>query len=170
MGKEQAYCQAPGCEEPTKEGRRFCPRDTKRFQRRRAGKSAPALGAPPVERLPPMERAIELMGQLVETPAEDDDLYQRRRRELEQVLLELGKKARPEAIRRGMARARASGKHVGRPPKVSANGPIRALVHAVGLARAAQALGLDRRTLRRALTRDHEGTLSAQPVREGARA
>lgn len=161
------YCQADGCNEPTKEGRRFCPRDTKREERRRKGKSAPAPGAPVVEPLPPMERAIEAMNLLVDTPAEDDQLYDERRRKLESVLLELSRRARPEAIRRGLARARAAGKRLGRPPKLVADAELEEMVQRFGMAPVAQFLGVDPRTLAGALERSKNSSFLRPPT--GAR-
>lgn len=107
-----------------------------------------------------MERAIEAFGLLAETPAEDDALYEKRRRDLELVLQELGRRARPEAIRRGMERARAQGKHIGRPRKLTDDQRIHQVAARIGKTAAAEFLGVDLKTLSAALARREKGSLS----------
>lgn len=173
MPREQTYCQAPGCDEPTKEGRRFCPRDTKRDQRRRAGRSAPPLGTPPTEKLPPIERAIEAASHLIETSAEDDRLYEERRRKLEGILLsaakELGDAATSAAISKGMKAAQARGVRIGRPLKLAGVAPMaQRLAREIGVTGAARALGVDPATLRRFIrgaSAANSGTPPSRPQR-----
>lgn len=100
-----------------------------------------------------MERAIEAMGLLADTPAEDDKLYDKRRRDLELILQEMSRRAWPEAIRRGLHRARAQGKRLGRPPKLIADERTQRLVAKIGKTAAAEVLGVDFKTLSSALRR-----------------
>ena len=161
--RQEKFCDNPACEppRPTKGGRKYCERCWKRAQR--AKKGGLSLSAPPMEKLSPMERAIEAMNRLAETPAEDDAAYAANERALLATLKDLAGRARPEAIRRGLARARASGKRIGRPPKLGGQDAemARALVPAVGIMAAAKALGVDRRTLHRALADWQKGNVSA---------
>lgn len=105
-----------------------------------------------------MERAIEAASLLIDTPAEDDQLYEERKRALEAVLREMSRKVVPTAIREGMARARAAGVRLGRPPKLQADSPIvQALMERLGVTAAAEVLGVHRSTLSR-LRRDAKGS------------
>lgn len=157
----ETYCQAPGCDLPTKEGRRFCPRDTKRDQRRRAGRSAPPLGAPAVERLDPIEQLLDAANRWVETPAEDDAAYEANKRAVITAARKLGPTALRDAIRHGMASARARGVRIGRPRKVQPDDPmVQVLVERVGVVAAAAALRVHRTTLRRTLSEVAKGNIS----------
>jgi DNA invertase Pin-like site-specific DNA recombinase len=126
-----------------------------------------------VERLSPTERALELVGRWVESPAEDDQEYEARKRKALQAVRELGHHQLSEAIRRGMAEARGRGVHVGRPRKLAGTEKrARALVARIGVTAAAEVLGVSRRTLSRMLHRSKGCLVShlrrAAPGAEGS--
>lgn len=164
--RETTYCQAPGCDLPTKEGRRFCPRDTKRDQRRRAGRSAPPLGAPPAERLDPIEQLLDAANRWVETPAEDDAAYEANKRAVIAAARKVGPTALRDAIRHGLASARARGVRIGRPRKLQPDDPVvQVLVERVGVVAAAIALRVHRTTLHRTLNEVAKGKVSHHRTR-----
>lgn len=159
--REPTYCQADGCSEPTEEGRKYCPRDTKRDQRRRAGKSAPPLGAPPAQRLDPIEQLLDAANRWVETPAEDDAAYEANKRAVITAARKLGPTALRDAIRHGLASARARGVRIGRPRKLQPDDPVvQVLVERVGVVAAAAALRVHRTTLHRTLSQVAKGNVS----------
>lgn len=170
------YCKNPdlgngqGCDRQTKEGREFCDRCYKRVQRR----GRQALSDPPLERLPPMERALEAARKWVESSAEDDEDYERNRRSFLSAAKDLGLRQVRERISQGMATAKARGVRLGRPPKLAgAEQMARTLVQHLGVVAAARAMQVDRKTLgrlvgekstisprRSSLRRGEKGTIS----------
>jgi hypothetical protein len=157
--RDPTYCEVGECEEETEEGRRYCPLHTKRHQR---GKRGAELSAPKAARLPPAERALELVGQLVEAPAEDDREYDRRRRKALGACKELGLHEVRESIRRGMEAAKAKGVHVGRPRKLAGDEErARTLVKRLGVTGAAEVLEVHRNTLAQFLAAQ-KGSLSGR--------
>lgn len=140
------YCRNPECDRATSEGREFCDRCYKRVQRR----GRRALADPPLERLPPVERALEAARKWVESPAEDDQAYERNRRAFLAAAKDLGLRQVGERISRGMAAAKAKGVPLGRPRKLAGvEDMARTLVQHLGVVAAARAMQVDRKTLAR---------------------
>jgi len=108
------YCTVPGCERPSDRGRERCCMHEKRHQR------GGDMSAPVVVRLPPRERFIEACNALAE--AEDDAEYESAQKAALAAFREMAaEQARAEASRRikaALARARAAGVRIGRPPSV----------------------------------------------------
>ena len=152
-----AVCQAPGCDRPTKEGRRYCWRDYKRVQR------GEAPGGPPPERISPTERVLEAAQKWLESDAEDDSEYEANERALLSAARSLSRASLGASIRRGMATARSRGVHVGRPPKqLGDSALLQHMVAQLGLSATARSLRVDRKTLRRALVRGRKANFSPQ--------
>lgn len=151
--KEEKFCENPACDPPgaTKEGRKFCPRCTKRAQRLKDG--GISLSAPPVEKLTPIQAALEAGTRWLETPAEADRaVYEANERAFLAAARRAGSAAARDAIRAGLRQAKARGVRVGRPRKLAGAAELAAgLVNEVGITKAARALRVARSTLSRLL-------------------
>jgi hypothetical protein len=174
------YCEVNGCDRETLEGRRMCPMHWKRWQR---GDRGEELARPPAEVLSPRERFVQACEAVTDSDTMDDDAFEAnvraalsaakacgkngaadREKELQDAIdayTEARRTRHSKSIRDGMATARASGKHVGRPPKQDTNlpddGRLRDLVAAMGLTSAAHWLKIAPATLWRRMKRISKG-------------
>ena len=146
------YCTAPGCEDATRQGRRYCELHEKRHQR---GQS---LTEPKAERLSPKARLLEAAISLAD--ADGDGEYEKAERDVVRAARGLVPSSHGELVRQGMARARRRGVRLGRPPALTPDA-ARALVAQHGsMSKAAQAAGVRRETLWRTLGRVAETIIS----------
>jgi hypothetical protein len=108
----ELYCDEPDCDRPVAgHGRGKCSTHLKQLQR--TGKTAPIA-----EKLTPRERVLEA-GDAWLNASDDDDEYDRAERAFILQAKNLGRAAVVEAIKVGLADARARGVRIGRPPKVT---------------------------------------------------
>jgi len=154
-----SYCTAGECEEPTRQGRRFCEFHEKRFQR---GQS---LTAPKQERLSPNERVVEAALRFAEADSEDDAEYEKSKRDLFRAARQAGATAAGELVRQGHVEARRRGVHIGRPPEVTHAQALEVVSREGSIAAAARALGKSRPTIYRALGRVTKDGVSLQASR-----
>ncbi len=144
-----AYCDVAGCDDPKNPGfarpafrNGKCSTHMKQLQR--TGKTAPIA-----EKLSEEERAIDHGTKMLEADSDAD--YEKHRRAFLASARALGDRERVEALKKAMAAARARGKRIGRPPKVSTDRVLQ-LVRILGKASlVAQVLEVDRRTVYRHL-------------------
>jgi hypothetical protein len=152
-----SYCTAPGCEEPSRQGRTHCGFHEKRLQRCQCLTArCQCLTAPKVERLSPKERLEEAAHRFAESDAEDDAAFQRNQRDLLRAARQFAPQAPGELVRQGMAEARARGVRLGRPPSVTPEEAYEAVHRFGSIVAAARALGRDRDTVSGALRRAEE--------------
>jgi hypothetical protein len=166
MASPQTFCTAPGCEEPSRQGRSYCGLHEKRLQRCQCPPSrCQCLTAPKQERLSPQERLEEAAHRYAESDSEDDAEYTRNRRDLLRAARQAGGAIHGELVRMGHAEARQRGVHIGRPPEVDAE-KARQMVERLGsVTRAAEALGTSRPAIYRALARVTKDGVSLQAGR-----
>jgi hypothetical protein len=141
-----AYCSGPECDRPVfRLG--LCEGHCKQRQRQKPL-------APLAEKLTPRQRFYEAITAWAECDSGDDEAYAEAERSVEYAARQaFGKKNAGEAIRKGMAAARARGVRVGRPPKL-AQKEAQALVLKTGSFRAAaKKLGVHWITVWRAIRR-----------------
>lgn len=170
------YCRGPGrdgnpCElEVSGHGDELC--SSHRRQLSRTGKLAPIA-----EKISPREHLINLWDRCCE--ADDDDEAEIAERAFwtqakailkanpdDTDIADLVRKARSEATRRGMAGARAQGKHVGRPRLAIDPAEVARLLALPPLELVALMLRASKRSVYRALSK---GTLLAKPPRAAKR-
>lgn len=107
---ERLYCDVSDCDRPTfRDGK--CATHTKQLQR--TGKTQPIA-----EKVSAVQRCHDAWD-LVLNAGDDNEEYETRLRAAISASKALGRKESLEAIRTGMARAKAKGVRIGRPPKVS---------------------------------------------------
>jgi hypothetical protein len=144
---EPSFCRGPGCERETREGRTYCDGHQKQAQR---GKKITPLK----QRLSPEDRMLEAAIALADADPADDAAYELALREVVAAGKGLGRKATGDAIRRGMAAARARGVRPGPRLKLAGQEQVaQRLVQQVGPVGAARALGVSYRALMRAIGR-----------------
>lgn len=146
------YCTAPGCEDATRQGRRYCEFHEKRHQR---GQS---LTAPKAERLSANARLLEAAIRLAD--AEGDTDYEKAARDILRAARQTAPSAHGALVRMGLEQAKRNGVRLGRPPALTTQ-EARALLEQHGtLVKAAAARGVSRWALWRALGRVAETAIS----------
>jgi hypothetical protein len=161
-----SYCTVSECDDESREGRRFCEFHEKRHQRCTCSSAArcQCLTAPKAVRLSPRERLLEAAHRLADADAEDDAAYAKSASDLLKAAKQCGPAAHGEAVRQGMAAARARGVRLGRRPSVTLEQAREAVSRCGSIVAAARALGRDRDTVSAALRRAEECRFLPQPV------
>lgn len=158
-----AYCDVPGCEDPKDPGfprpafrNGKCSSHMKQLQR--TGRTAPIK-----EKLPVSERLIEAYGRFAEADSDED--YERHKREFRVLAKALGKEEISSSLKEALARARAAGRRLGRPPKVD-RARVIDLVRLLGrTSLVARVLQVSTRTIQRCLLQATKTRVLSQPVR-----
>lgn len=150
------FCTVDGCLRRAKrDASGLCEGHTKRAQRGTtvAGGLLERTSSRYTPYASPLERLQEAALRLADADAEDEGAYQRAQDALRKAAEAYGRRAISEKVRQALARAKAKGRPVGRPPKVTADQASQMRAATGSNAEAARRLGVSRDTLAKALKR-----------------
>jgi len=144
----EVFCRGPECDRPAFRGD-LCETHTKQMQR--TGKLTPIA-----EKLTDTERLLDLVDRWAQ--ADGDEEFESARRAVLVACKGIGRKNISETIKAALARARAAGKRIGRPPKTVESEVLRVLHlvqerygRAQSITMTAEILGMHRSTVHRYL-------------------
>jgi len=150
------FCTVDGCLRRAKrDASGLCEGHTKRAQRGAtvAGELLERTSSRFTPYQSPLERLQEAALRLADADTEDEADYQRAQDSLRKAAEAYGRRATSEKVRTALALAKAKGRPVGRPPKVSRDQATQVRAAAGSIAEAARRLGVSRNALTRALKR-----------------
>lgn len=150
------FCTVDGCLRRAKrDASGLCEGHTKRAQRGTtvAGELLERSNSRYTPYASPLERLQEAALRLADADTEDEADYQRAQDSLRKAAEAYGRRATSERVRASLALAKAKGRPVGRPPKVSTDQATQMRAAAGSVSEAARRLGVSRDTLAKALKR-----------------